>query len=67
MRALLISVAGIFTICHQCYALIVRFVGVVQAKDKQLVVLPDAWHILVKERGEAKILSQVITWLTSRC
>ena len=38
-----------------------------QAEDKELVLLPDMWHILVKEKGQEKIIAHIIEWLAARC
>lgn len=38
-----------------------------QAEDKELVLLPGTWHILVKEKGEEKVIAHIIDWLTARC
>lgn len=37
------------------------------AEDKELVLLPDMWHILVKEKGQEKIIAHIIDWLAARC
>jgi hypothetical protein len=37
-----------------------------QATDKQLVMLPERWHILIKEPGNEKIVQQMAEWVSRR-
>ena len=41
--------------------------GLMQAKDKEFVLLPNMWHVLVKEEGEQKVIARVVDWLSARC
>ncbi len=37
-----------------------------QADDKEFVLLPGFWHILVKEAGNEQVIARVVDWLTAR-
>ncbi len=37
-----------------------------QAEDKEFVLLPSMWHILVKEAGNEQVIARVVDWLTAR-
>jgi hypothetical protein len=37
-----------------------------QATDKQLVMLPDRWHILIMEPGKEELVQQMAEWVSSR-
>lgn len=37
-----------------------------QADDKEFVLLPGMWHILVKEAGNEQVIARVVEWLTAR-
>ena len=39
---------------------------VLQADDKEFVLLQGMWHILVKEAGNEQVIARVIDWLTAR-
>lgn len=41
-------------------------VPLLQATDKQLVMLPDRWHILIMEPGREKLIQQMAEWVSSR-
>ena len=37
-----------------------------QANDKEFVLLPGMWHILVKEQGNEQVIARIVAWLTAR-
>ena len=50
---------------HSCGGTLNRK-SVVQAQDKTFRLIPERWHVLLKEPGNEKILEEVITWLKAR-
>jgi alpha-beta hydrolase superfamily lysophospholipase len=37
-----------------------------QATDKELVMMPNMWHVLTKEPGNEKIIARIIEWVQQR-
>jgi esterase/lipase len=38
----------------------------VQATDKELVMVSNHWHVLIKEPGNEKIVERIIDWVHKR-
>jgi hypothetical protein len=38
----------------------------VQSTDKELVMLPKRWHVLIKEPGNEKIITRIVEWILDR-
>lgn len=39
---------------------------VLQSADKELVMLPDMWHVLIKEPGNERVIDRMEEWLLQR-
>ena len=37
-----------------------------QASDKELVMMPKMWHVLIKEPGNDKIIDRIVEWVQQR-
>lgn len=49
-----------------CPALLLKETAVLQSTDKELVLYPNRWHVLLKEEDGQKVIEKVVNWISQR-
>ena len=50
----------------QCWSSLQWCSSAVQSADKELSIIPERWHVLLKEPGCEELGKKIVNWITER-